>query len=265
MARKRMIDPSFWDDLNVAKLSIAARLCFIGMVSNADDEGRIEAEPRYIKRAVFGFDDELSSTDVAGLLAEIQHACPSVVFYQVDGRALASFTNWKRYQYIQKPQPSRLPPVPLPDEYDNDTVPVSPSGRERNRKEKNRKEANDARARLEILLGNPDQAAAAVAAAVRSRGDFTLGEVEICEAYVDRELPTFPKAVGALYNLLKAGKLPSPPPVPRTNGHHPTRPTARLPDQPDLHWAEDERGKYLALADGTRYEVPDHDTPRVSR
>lgn len=256
MARKRMIDPSFWDDLNVAKLSIAGRLCFIGMVSNADDEGRIEADPRYIKRAVFGFDDELSSTDVAGLLAEIQRSCPSVVFYEVDGRALASFTNWKRYQYIQKPQTSRLPPVPVTDEYDTDTVPASPSRREEKGREKNRKEANDARARLEILLGNPDQAATAVAAAVRSRGTFTLDEVAQCEAYVEREVPTFPKAVGALYNLLKAGKLPSPPPSPRTNGHRPGRPTARLPDQPDLHWADDGNGRYLALPDGSRYEVP---------
>lgn len=135
MARKRMIDPSFWDDLNVAKLSIPARLCFIGMVSNADDEGRIEADPRYIKRAVFGFDDHLTSNEVASFLAEIETSCPSVVFYHVDGRALVSFTNWKQYQYIQKPQPSRLPPVPVTEQYDTDTVPVSPNRIEENRKE----------------------------------------------------------------------------------------------------------------------------------
>jgi hypothetical protein len=135
MARKRMIDPSFWDDLNVAKLSIPARLCFIGMVSNADDEGRIEADPRYIKRAVFGFDDDLTSSDITGYLAEIETSCPGVVFYQVDGRALASFSKWKQYQYIQKPQPSRLPAVPVTEQYDTNTVAVSPNRIEENIKE----------------------------------------------------------------------------------------------------------------------------------
>jgi len=140
MARKRMIDPAFWDDLNVAKLSIPARLCFIGMMSNADDEGRIEADPRYIKRAVFGFDDDLSSSDVAAMLGEIQASCPSVTFYHIEGRALAAFSNWLRYQYIQKPHPSKLPSPPVTYEYDTDTIPVSPSRVEENRVEENRKE-----------------------------------------------------------------------------------------------------------------------------
>lgn len=157
MARKRMIDPSFWDDLNVAKLSIPARLCFIGMVSNADDEGRIEADPRYIKRAVFGFDDDLSSSDIAGYLAEIETSCPSVVFYQVDGRALASFTKWKQYQYIQKPQPSRLPPVPVTEQYDTPTVPVSPNRIEENRKELS---GGDTRARATVTPSSNGHAAA---------------------------------------------------------------------------------------------------------
>lgn len=156
MARKRMIDPSFWDDLNVAKLSIPARLCFIGMVSNADDEGRIEADPRYIKRAVFGFDDEMSSGDVGDLLAEIQTCCPSVVFYQADGRALAAFTNWKRYQYIQKPQGSKLPAPPVPYEYDTDTIPVSP-----NRIEENIKELSGGNARERETVPPPQATAAA--------------------------------------------------------------------------------------------------------
>jgi hypothetical protein len=138
MARKRMIDPSFWEDLDIAKLSVPARLCFLGMLSHADDDGRIEADPRYIKRAVFGFDDELSSGDVAHLLSEIVTSCSNVIFYEVNGRALAAFRNWERYQYIQKPQASKLPPPPLPYEYDTDTVPVAPNRIEKNRIEKNR-------------------------------------------------------------------------------------------------------------------------------
>lgn len=219
MARKRMIDPSFWDDLNVAKLSIPARLCFIGMVSNADDEGRIEADPRYIKRAVFGFDDDLSSADIAGYLAEIETSCPGVVFYQVDGRALAAFTNWKRYQYIQKPQTSRLPAppelsdtVPATDEYDTDTIPLQP-----NRIEENRIEGEgNARARpspdptvearLFAIFENPKQIKKFIAAAAVKRGAFTLSDVDVCERWLEAQ--SFRGKIGALNNILEAGQLP---------------------------------------------------------
>ena len=40
MARRRMIDPNFWESEDVSRLSLFARLLFIGMISNADDEGR---------------------------------------------------------------------------------------------------------------------------------------------------------------------------------------------------------------------------------
>jgi hypothetical protein len=40
MARRRMIDPTFWKDPGVRKLTFAERLRFIGLISNSDDEGR---------------------------------------------------------------------------------------------------------------------------------------------------------------------------------------------------------------------------------
>jgi len=127
MARKRMIDPGFWDDLTIASLSIPARLTFLGMISNADDEGRLEADPRYIKRAVFGFDEAVTFPDVAEYLAEIERVCPNIQFYEVAGRLIASFRNWRRYQYIQKPQASRLPapPIAVTAEHDASTLPIT--------------------------------------------------------------------------------------------------------------------------------------------
>ena len=40
MARKRDIDPSLWDHEELNALPIPARYLFIGIISNADDEGR---------------------------------------------------------------------------------------------------------------------------------------------------------------------------------------------------------------------------------
>jgi hypothetical protein len=135
-----MLDPGFWEDLTIGRLSRDARLCFLGLLSHADDEGRVEADARYVKRAAFGFDDDLSVADVEGFLHELRAVCSNIVFYEAGGRRLAAFTNWRRYQYIQKPQPSKLPPppaaaqeVPVPDEYDTDTVPVTPNRREQKR------------------------------------------------------------------------------------------------------------------------------------
>lgn len=226
MARKRMIDPSFWEDPTIGSLSIPARLLFIGMMSHADDEGRLEVEPRYIRRAVFGFDEDVPTGVVVAFLDEIRTTCRGVRFYEVDGRALASFTNWKRYQYIQKPQASKLPPppeltatVPVPDEYDSGNVPL-----QTNRIEKNRIEGEEnarvvsspspslapvptnVEARLFAIFENPKQIKKFIAAAVGTRGAFTIADVETCERWLSEQ--DFRGKVGALNNILEAGQLP---------------------------------------------------------
>ena len=40
MARKRMIDPAIWQSQDFSRLSMLAKLVFIGLFSYADDEGR---------------------------------------------------------------------------------------------------------------------------------------------------------------------------------------------------------------------------------
>lgn len=57
MARRRMIVPEIWQSESFAQLSILAKLVFIGLFSNADDEGRGIANPVYIKSILFPYDD----------------------------------------------------------------------------------------------------------------------------------------------------------------------------------------------------------------
>jgi hypothetical protein len=229
MARKRMIDPSFWEDPTIGTLSVPARLLFLGMMSHADDEGRLEVEPRYIRRAVFGFDEDITTGLVACYLAEIRELCRSVRFYEVDGRGLAAFINWRRYQYIQKPQASKLPAppeyaatVPVTDDYDNGIVPLQTNRIERNRIEKNGGEENarvasspspslasvptNVEARLFTIFENPKQIKKFIAAAVGSRGAFTIADVEVCEQWLSEQ--NFAGKIGTLNNILAAGQLP---------------------------------------------------------
>lgn len=96
-----MIDPSIWEDPGFNKLSSNARLLFIGMISNADDEGYIRADAGSLRRLIFGFDDVVSKYDVQSYIDELQ-SMASIHFYDDDGEWYAHFTNWTKFQKLQR-------------------------------------------------------------------------------------------------------------------------------------------------------------------
>lgn len=108
MARKRMIDPSIWQSEDFSKLSTLAKLVFIGLFSNADDEGRGRAKAIYIKSIVFPYDEALRVTDIEKSLDEIA-ANMSITFYLHDGSEYYSLENWSKWQKIDKAQASQIP------------------------------------------------------------------------------------------------------------------------------------------------------------
>jgi 5-methylcytosine-specific restriction endonuclease McrA len=61
-------------------------------------------------------------------------------------------------------------------------------------------------ARLFAIFENPKQVKKLVAAAVASRGAFTISDVEVCEQWLSEQ--NFEKKVGTLNNILEAGQLP---------------------------------------------------------
>ena len=95
MARKRMISPEIWDSENFSKLSILARLVFIGMFSNADDEGRGKAKAAFLKSKLFPYDESMRVADVESALDEVAENM-SVTMYSHDGNEYYSFDNWKK-------------------------------------------------------------------------------------------------------------------------------------------------------------------------
>ena len=97
MARKRMISPTIWEDPTFNKLSIGARLLFIGMFSNADDEGYLRAEAGSLKRLVFGF-DEMIMSDLLNWIDELKKTMRSIEFYESEGEQYARFLKWDKYQ-----------------------------------------------------------------------------------------------------------------------------------------------------------------------
>lgn len=107
MARKRMIDPSMWINEDFGSLSILAKLVFIGLFSNADDEGRGKASPAYIKAVLFPYNDDLRIADIEKALLEISSKM-SVIFYSCDENKYYTLISWNTFQKIDKPTESKI-------------------------------------------------------------------------------------------------------------------------------------------------------------
>ena len=113
MPRRRMIDPNIWQSEDFSKLSLLAKLVFIGMFSLADDEGKGRGKPIYLKSVLFPYDDTMRLIDVEKTLSEISSNM-SVTFYSHDGNEYYIMNNWKKWQTVDKPQPSKIPnPTPI--------------------------------------------------------------------------------------------------------------------------------------------------------
>jgi hypothetical protein len=111
MARIRSIKPSFFTNENLAELSYAHRLCFIGLWTLADREGRLEDRPRRIKAALFPYDD----LDVDGLLTGLADE-GFIVRYTADGAEYIAVLNFSKHQHPKSDEwPSVIPAPILPN------------------------------------------------------------------------------------------------------------------------------------------------------
>jgi hypothetical protein len=115
VARKRMIDPGIWQSQDFGNLTTLAKLVFIGLFSQADDEGRGRANPQYIKNTLFPYDEKMQKSDIEKSFAEIAEHM-SIQFYKSGGSEYYALTNWSIWQRVEKPTPSRLPD---PEDCDN--------------------------------------------------------------------------------------------------------------------------------------------------
>src|SRR5579862_7498417 len=112
LARIRSIKPEIWLSPQVMNLSHGARLLFIGLITQADDEGRGSADPRRLKAAIFGGDDAVTTTTVAEWLAQISGQ-GLATFYDGNGHgSLYSLPTFRDHQYVSHPKNSGYPAPP---------------------------------------------------------------------------------------------------------------------------------------------------------
>jgi hypothetical protein len=103
-----MIDPGIWGDENFTQLSLKARLFFIGLFSNADDEGFTYGSPARLRSMIFP-DENWTDDDIFSLRKEVEN----LKMIEIFGGKIGD----KNYEYIYFPkwwvyQPKPDYPIP---------------------------------------------------------------------------------------------------------------------------------------------------------
>lgn len=107
--RIRTVKPEFWTSESMGRVSREARLCFVGLWSMADDEGRSRAVSRMLANLLYPYDDDARGL-VDGWLNELEReGC--IQRYEVDGNHYLQVCNWLKHQKIDRPSKSKLPPL----------------------------------------------------------------------------------------------------------------------------------------------------------
>lgn len=115
MARARNIKPGFFKNEDLAECTCWARLCFAGLWTLADREGRLEDRPKRIKGELFAYD----SVEVEPLLDELQ-AHGFILRYSDGTRGLIQILRFRKHQNPHHKEPPSALPSPqslglLPD------------------------------------------------------------------------------------------------------------------------------------------------------
>ena len=112
MARIRSVKPEFWTDRSMGRLSRDARLLYIAMWNQADEHGRLNGDPRYVKGVCLPYDDDLDLEDVDRLLDELARA-EKLVRYEAKDDPYLFLPNLGKHQRLETAKvPSRLPEPP---------------------------------------------------------------------------------------------------------------------------------------------------------
>ena len=110
MARSRVIKPEFWSDEKLARLSLPARLLYIGLWNTCDDVGRSRGHPLWLKSQIFPYDD-LSAGQIEEWLSDLVNL-RRIFPYTVNSELYYFIPGFLKHQKIQHPSPAKSPAPP---------------------------------------------------------------------------------------------------------------------------------------------------------
>lgn len=111
MPRMRSIKPEFWADQDLTRLRRDLRLLYVALWNFADEEARMQGDPRLVKSWCFPLDDDLTAADIDGWLSELASA-GKVVRYEVDDCLYLFLPKLADHQKLDPRLVSRLPAPP---------------------------------------------------------------------------------------------------------------------------------------------------------
>jgi hypothetical protein len=105
-----MISPEIWRNEKIGALPDAGRLLFIGIFSQADDDGRLKASPRFLKANIFPYDNDKTEDRIR----ELRDQCAQLGLIRVYTNGNIEYLDipgWTQHQRIRKDRynPSQLP------------------------------------------------------------------------------------------------------------------------------------------------------------
>lgn len=101
MARIRTIKPEFWSDEKLSPMDDTTRLVFLGLISMADDCGRLLDSAKQIEAYIWPHADR--SRGVREALANLSRAGRIVRGVTESGQNIIEVTNWKKHQKVDHP------------------------------------------------------------------------------------------------------------------------------------------------------------------
>ena len=112
LARKRTIDPGIWADEDFCAVSQKARLLYLGLISQADDEGRLPGSPTELKHRLYpGAHDAITCEGVLSLLNELC-AVHLIAVYKAPQKSYVALRGWGKNQTMSWATESKYPPPP---------------------------------------------------------------------------------------------------------------------------------------------------------
>lgn len=108
MARIRTIKPEFWADEKLAPLAPIDRLVFLGLVSMADDQGRLVDNVKAIDGLLFPETDDSARES----LENLQRLSRVMRYVGANGQRVIQVTNWAAHQRVNHPARALLPEPP---------------------------------------------------------------------------------------------------------------------------------------------------------
>lgn len=124
MARIRTLKPDMQKDRALAKCSRDARHLFTGLITQADDEGREDADPRLLRAAWYPLDDDVTNEMVSAWIEELEIA-GLVKTYEIGDVTYYELPGFVDNQVINRPKPSKIPAPPVNPASGLGAVPVT--------------------------------------------------------------------------------------------------------------------------------------------